>query len=166
METALAKSFRKSIPTQELGLPVVWFTLGAYLNLCGSGRFDSYVTFGSVAEFAPRHGDFAPHTPHYRLESNQAVAKSVSFWFVHFVITSFQFSSCYLKVGHKVIIVPQDDKQIVRSCSSPGFDPSNLCLSGIRGAPDEAVFNKVHKLPKNPCFFYLVNLTFGKNLVQ
>jgi hypothetical protein len=149
LETALAKSFRKSIPTQELGLPVVCFTLGAYLNLCGSGRFDSYVTFGSLAEFAPRHGDFPPHSPHYGLESNQAVAKNVSFWFVHSVITSFQFSSFYLKVGHKVIIVPQDDKQIVRISDSVESEGQQMKQCSV----------KYINFQKIPVFFYLVNLT-------
>ncbi len=36
--------------------------------------------------------------------------------------------------------------QIVKSLSSPGFDPSNLWHSGIREVADEAVVNKVLKL--------------------
>ncbi len=43
-------------------------------------------------------------------------------------------------------------------CKSPGFDPSILRHSGIWGAADEAVLNKVHrkKIKKIPLFSYSV----------
>jgi hypothetical protein len=40
-------------------------------------------------------------------------------------------------------------KRLTANVKSPGFDPSNLRHSGIRGAAAEAVLNEVYE--KSPC---------------
>ncbi len=46
------------------------------------------------------------------------------------------------------VVRASDSKCCSRNC--PGFDPSVLRNTGIRGAADEAVLNIVHKKIKNP----------------
>jgi hypothetical protein len=97
--------------------------------------------------------------------SHRNVEKKHKFWWkslkfsslcrkcANFDDVSLKCSLCYLKVGHKVIIVPQDDKPNCQKLQQSWVRSQQSLTQRNWGAADEAVFNKVHNLSKNPQFF-------------